>query len=231
MKASEKVLLTDNADLSAAKSAANIADVEKNLITPINGFFQALKNAGVATLSLDELKDCIIGGYATFESLIPASETTGVANALTPLIEAERTKKLHSVDVAFGKINGRIYNGVSVKSSDALAMIALDEATGFVVLSDDARNAIMEEHKVYIESETGIELYNIQHELATLMQKFYDKLQASFKLPGKVMPASAHSIANMMFPSAAFYYKHDADGNLTIEPRPINFDPIPESEI
>lgn len=206
--------------------AQQIESTNKLLIQPYNDMIAALKNAGVVDVTMDTIKAIAKNGVEEIESLIPAIDET-TTGCIRRVAERERETNTRNVVRCYDVIKGNhIYSGVAADSDEAIAMMQLDDTTGFVELSEAAQTDIVEICSEYISTPIGCKLYEMQQELAEKMQAFYDKLQEAKQIPNTTMSIDANAVLWRLFPLAAFHFKHDENDKVTVTPKAINFDPI-----
>ena len=215
----KKYLLHDNAEVAQQR----IASIKENMVDPLNNFISTIK--GVSDISFEDIKKILKNGNQVIESIIPPVDIDGVPTQLVPILEKERQDNIDTIWREYSKFKNNTVDGMPINSSKAISMLEMDES-GFICISEEALKNIEEECKEYIITPIGCELYEMQHELADLMQKFHDKLYQALNIPGKCMSVEVRAVLYTLFPLGAFYFKRTDDDKIIITPKAINFDPI-----
>ena len=215
----KKYLLHDNAEVAQQR----IASIKENMVDPLNNFISTIK--GVSDISFEDIKKILKNGNQVIESIIPPVDIDGVSSQLVPILEKERQDTIGTIWREYSKFKNNTADGMPINSSKAISMLEMDES-GFIRISEKAIKNIEEECKEYIITPIGCELYEIQHELADLMQKFHDKLEEATNIPGKTMTMGAKAVLYTLFPLSAFHFKRIDDDKIIVTPKAINFDPI-----
>lgn len=209
----KKYLLHDNKEIAEKR----VSYINEIMVNPLNNLISIIKDAGGCISSLEDIKNILNNGSDAIDALIPTIDEAIPASLLS-VAEKERQSKMDAIWDAYSAICN-LPDGVS------LSMLEMD-ASGFVVVPPAIKEHIQEECKEYIETPIGCELYEIQHELAELMQRFHDKLEDAMNIPGKTMPLDAKAVLYTLFPLSAFHFKRINDEKIIVTPKVINFDPL-----
>lgn len=209
----KKYLLHDNKEIAEKR----VSYINEIMVNPLNNLISIIKDAGGCISSLEDIKSILNNGSDAIDALIPTIDEAIPASLLS-VAEKERQSKMDAIWDAYSAICN-LPDGVS------FSMLEMD-ASGFVVVSPAIKEHIQEECKEYIKTPIGCELYEIQHELAELMQRFHDKLEDAMNIPGKTMPLDAKAVLYTLFPLSAFHFKRINDEKIIVTPKVINFDPL-----
>lgn len=209
----KKYLLHDNKEIAEKR----VSYINEIMVNPLNNLISIIKDAGGCISSLEDIKNILNNGSDAIDALIPTIDEAIPASLLS-VAEKERQGKMNAIWDACSAIS-------NFPDDVSLSMLEMD-ASGFVVVSSAIKEHIQEECKEYIETPIGCELYEIQQELAELMQRFHDKLEDAMNIPGKTMPLDAKAVLYTLFPLSAFHFKRINDEKIIVTPKVINFDPL-----
>lgn len=209
----KKYLLHDNKEIAEKR----VSYINEIMVNPLNNLISKIKDAGGCISSLEDIKNILNNGSDAIDALIPTIDEVIPASLLS-VAEKERQSKMDAIWDAYSAI-------CNLPDRVSLSMLEMD-ASGFVVVSPAIKEHIQEECKEYIKTPIGCELYEIQHELAELMQRFHDKLEDAMNIPGKTMPLDAKAVLYTLFPLSAFHFKRINDEKIIVTPKVINFDPL-----
>lgn len=184
-----------------------------------------VKNSGGFDVGFEEIKKILKNGISIIETIIPPVDKDGVPAQIVPMLEKERQNNIDVIYREYSKFKNNMADGMPLNSSKAITMLEMNDA-GMICISDKTRKGIEEECKEYITTSIGCELYEMQHELADLMQKFHDKLEEATNIPGKTMSMDVKAVLYTLFPLSAFHFKRVDDDKIIVTPKTINFDPI-----
>ncbi len=205
-------------------AARVLKETEVSLVHPINKIISSFHNAGIFNITKNEIADILKNGISALDGIIPHPDVEGLNPLIVPIAKKEHEKKVEIIRRDVLKLESKqLFDGTM--STDVVALDMLDFlSSGECELSQDTKDKIKDCFSEYIETPRGCELYEIQHQLAELMQKFNDKLRESENIPHKTMPISARAIRARLFPLSAFHFKHTDDDDIIITPKSINFD-------
>lgn len=207
------------------ESAARVLkETEISLVHPINNIVSTFHNAGIFNITKSEIADILQNGDVTIDGMIPHPDIEGLNPLIAPIAKKEHEERVENIRRAVLKFeNKQLFDGTM--SRDILALEMLDFlSSGKCELSKATKDKINESFSEYIQTPKGCELYELQHQLAELMQKFNDKLRESENIPNMTMQISARAIRARLFPLGAFHFKHTEDDDIIITPKSINFD-------
>lgn len=209
----KKYLLHGNEEIAEKR----VSFINEIMVNPLNKLISKIQDAGGVISSLEDINNVLNNGSDAIDALIPPIDNGAIPPSLISVAEKERQAKLIAIWDAYSAIS-------NLPDDVSLSMLEMD-ASGCVAISPATKKQIQEECKEYIKTPIGCELYEIQHELAELMQRFHDKLDEALNIPGKTMNVGAKAALHTLFPLSAFQFKHN-DDKIIVTPKTINFDPL-----
>lgn len=210
----KKYLLHGNEEIAEKR----VSFINEIMVNPLNKLISKIQDAGGVISSLEDINNVLNNGSDAIDALIPPIDNGAIPPSLISVAEKERQGKINAIWDAYSAIS-------NLPDDVSLSMLEMD-ASGCVAISPAAKEQIQEECKEYIKTPIGCELYEIQHELAELMQRFHDKLDEALNIPGKTMNVGAKAALHTLFPLSAFRFKHNDDDKIIVTPKTINFDPL-----
>lgn len=210
----KKYLLYGNEEIAEKR----VSFINEIMVNPLNKLISKIQDAGGVISSLEDINNILNNGSDAIDVLIPPIDNVAIPASLISVAEKERQGKMNAIWDACSAIS-------NLPDDVSLSMLEMD-ASGCVAISPSIKERIQEECREYIKTPIGCELYEIQHELAELMQRFHDKLDEALNIPGKTMNASAKAVLYTLFPLSAFQFKHNDDDKIIVSPKTINFDPF-----
>lgn len=201
-----------------------LEETQSALVNPINNIVSSFHDAGITRISKNEIAEILNNGTDNLENMIPAPDIEELNPLVHPVVMQEHEKKVDAIRRAIHKMEGKqLFDGTLSTDVNALELLDFSDS-GFCELSQATKERIKDSFSEFIKTPKGCELYELQHELADLMQKFHDKLREAESIPGMVMPINARAIRFRLFPLSAFIFKHTDDDNIIVTPKSINFD-------
>ena len=223
----KRYLIKENAE----KAQANIQNVEDNFVKPLATLANAIKGLGLE-VNKENLYDAIANnGDGLMQLFNDARNNYDEMDArLAGVAEEVDNKKILAFTNALLPFKGSttIYNNMSIGNPELLCCIGINE-NGGVYLLDSTKEEIIENAKEYCNTKSGKDLFDLHKKIAKELQILYDGINAIRNKPGQSVSFEAGS-AMLYFPNGLFDLRNNEDGNLMIEPRNINFDPIVEDD-
>lgn len=223
----KKYLIRENADVAKTR----ICNVEEVYIKPLAILAYAIKGLGLE-VTKDNLFDAIANnGDGLMQLFNDARNNYDEMDArLAGVAEEVDNKKILAFTNALLPFKGSttIYNNMSIGNPELLCCIGINE-NGGVYLLDSTKEEIIENAKEYCNTKSGKDLFDLHQKIAKELQILYDGINAIRNKPGQSVSFEA-GFAMLYFPNGLFDLRNNEDGNLMIEPRNINFDPIVEDD-
>ena len=223
----KKYLIRENADVAKTR----ICNVEEVYIKPLATLAYAIKGLGLE-VTKDNLFDAIANnGDGLMQLFNDARNNYDEMDArLAGVAEEVDNKEILAFTNALLPFKGSttIYNNMSIGNPELLCCIGINE-NGGVYLLDSTKEEIIENAKEYCNTKSGKDLFDLHKKIAKELQILYDGINAIRNKPGQSVSFEA-GFAMLYFPNGLFDLRNNEDGNLMIEPRNINFDPIVEDD-
>ena len=210
----EKYLVKENLDIAQA----NILNIEESFVRPLSILANAIKDLGLEVTKENLFFNESRNNYNEMDS------------RLATLADEVDNKKIQAFNEALFPFKGSatIYNGMSVTAPELLCCIGIDE-NGSVYLLDSTKQEIIENAKEFCNTKAGKDLFDLHQKIAKELQVLYNGMNEIRKQPGHFLSFEA-GYAMRYFPMGLFELHSNDDGDLQIEPRNINFDPVIEED-
>lgn len=223
----EKYLVKENLDIAQA----NILNIEENFVRPLSILANAIKDLGLE-VTKENLFDALTNNGEALMQLFNESRNNynEMDSRLATLADEVDNKKIQAFNEALFPFKGSatIYNGMSVTAPELLCCIGIDE-NGSVYLLDSTKQEIIENAKEFCNTKAGKDLFDLHQKIAKELQVLYNGMNEIRKQPGHFLSFEA-GYAMRYFPMGLFELYSNDDGDLQIEPRNINFDPVIEED-
>lgn len=223
----EKYLVKENLDIAQA----NILNIEENFVRPLSILANAIKDLGLE-VTKENLFDALTNNGEALMQLFNESRNNynEMDSRLATLADEVDNKKIQAFKEALFPFKGSatIYNGMSVTAPELLCCIGIDE-NGSVYLLDSTKQEIIENAKEFCNTKAGKDLFDLHQKIAKELQVLYNGMNEIRKQPGHFLSFEA-GYAMRYFPMGLFELHSNDDGDLQIEPRNINFDPVIEED-
>lgn len=223
----EKYLVKENLDIAQA----NILNIEENFVRPLSILANAIKDLGLE-VTKENLFDALTNNGEALMQLFNESRNNynEMDSRLATLADEVDNKKIQAFNEALFPFKGSatIYNGMSVTAPELLCCIGIDE-NGSVYLLDSTKQEIIENAKEFCNTKAGKDLFDLHQKIAKELQVLYNGMNEIRKQPGHFLSFEA-VYAMRYFPMGLFELHSNDDGDLQIEPRNINFDPVIEED-
>lgn len=224
----EKYLIKRNAEVAEA----NINNIEENYIAPLRTLAFAIKTLAIGDVTKDHLRDAIDNDAHEIQRLFNEThKTDGMDERLAKVasdVDNDKLKRLYDAIAPFKSSMKTVYTGIQVGSTELLEIVDIDE-TGMPYLKDEIKDIIFEGAKEFATTQNGKDLFDLHHKIAKELQVLYNGMVEIHNKPGQSLSFDGKT-ALLYFPLGLFDIRANDDGNLVINPRSINFDPVVEDD-
>ena len=195
-----------------------IENVQTNYVVPMNTLAISIRELRIGNVTREMLNDAVFNKCAEIERAFRANMAKmDVETIFQDFADNVIDEKLQAVNDAAAVISGgtnSIFNGMATNNPALISWIDVDEEG--VHLTDAARERIRDAARIYITSDTGVKLFNLQKKIVDCMRQFNQVAESA----GMWQLAFFVSTGKM-----PLWERHeDAAGNVTISARKINFD-------
>lgn len=195
-----------------------VDSVRTNYVAPMNALADAIRELHIGNVTREMLHDAIFNKCAEIERAFRAEmakiDTNAVFHDFAENVISERMEMVYDAAGVITAGANTIFNGMATNNPALFAWIDVD--VDGVHLTDAAREKIRDAARIYIKSDTGVKLFNLQKKIVDAMQQFNQVAESAG------MGQLAFMVTTCKLP--LFQRHEDAAGNVTISAFKINFD-------